>query len=105
MSINSFYDFLYILEPQLPSTREDSYNSGIILNGPISKISCLSRALWCFASGDLVDISDDHVVSIVDPLNSLWLIVDDIHNFLQFDMLFTAYHTEKSYIGEEIKIK
>ena len=86
MEYESFFLLLDILKPSFENKGQKRLR-GKDPNGPITVASRLSQALRYFAGGDPLDIADSHNVAPGEPLRSVWIVVDAIHNASQLKVV------------------
>jgi hypothetical protein len=104
MDKSSFYRLLDIIEDRLPRTGEKR-SRGATPNGPITKAARLSMALRYCAGGDPLDIADLHGVNPDEVTNSLWSVVDAIHESPQLDIKFPETYEEQMGLAQGFRQK
>lgn len=104
MHKEAFWTLLEIIERNLPNTGEKR-KRGAVPNGPISKAARLSMALRYFSGGDPLDIADIHGVADDEVLNSVWDIVDAIHQSTELNISFPETHYDQIQCSQGFKVK
>lgn len=104
MTKEAFWTLLDIIERHLPSSGEKR-KRGAVPNGPITKAARLSMALRYFSGGDPLDIAEVHGVSEIEPLESVWNVVDAIHKSPELDIVFPETHDAQMQCAQGFKAK
>ena len=107
MKKSSFFELLELLADHLPpdDSGANKRKRGKTPNGPITQALRLSMALRYFAGGDPLDIADRHMVGETEPLRSVWLIVEAIHEVPSLQIQFPASHEKQMQIAQGFKAR
>lgn len=103
MGKDAFFKLFDIIAPFMPGTGERV--GGGVPNGPITKVSRLAMALRYCAGGDPADIADHHGVEVGEVNNSVWDVVDAIHNAPELEIKFPETATEQQDLADGFKTK
>ncbi|EJK44605.1 hypothetical protein THAOC_36845 [Thalassiosira oceanica] len=104
MSKEAFMTLFEIVKPHMPDDGT-LRKRGRTPNGNITKLHRLSMALRYCAGGDPVDIADIHGVKDDEVLNSLWDVVDAIHQSTELDIKFPENEADQRRVAAGFRRK
>lgn len=97
MSKQNFWALHSQLEPELQHTSGQTDRN--LPNGTITTVVRLAAALRYFAGGSALDIALVFGISHADAFNSVWIVVDAIHNTKDLDIKYPESHSKQHKIA------
>ena len=104
MGKDAFASLFEIIKPHLSNDGTER-KRGRTPNGNITHLHRLSMALRYCAGGDPTDIADIHGVKDDEVLNSLWDVVDAIHQSPELDIKFPETEADQRRVAEGFRRK
>lgn len=103
MHKESFTEVVDILDPKLGQKHPNQRGKDV--NGPITNETRLAMALRWFAGGSKYDIACNHGVGVGQVYDSVWMVVDAIHETSSLDISFPSSHVEQQSMADQFKEK